>query len=251
MAKQGEINYLMRIGEAGAKHAAGKPYSDVGCGSYLMQIGCLMSLLPQPPCRLLDAGCGTGWTSVLFARRGYDVVGVDISQDMIFHANMNKHRERVDNLHFVVCDYENMPFELEFECAVFFDSLHHAVAEVEALRAIHRALRQGGICVTSEPGTGHARKPEAHAAVRDFNVTERDMPPWRIIRAAKDVGFRKFRIYPHPLDLHRAHYYPTQGRSFLSRFASKFSMAHRIRAGLSTFRVLFSLKHQGITYMVK
>ena len=86
MAKQGEIDYLMRIGEAGARHAAGKPYSDVGCGSYLMQIGCIMSLLPQPPCRLLDAGCGTGWTSVLFARRGYDVVGVDISEDMIFHA---------------------------------------------------------------------------------------------------------------------------------------------------------------------
>ena len=49
MAKQGEIDYLMRIGEAGARHAAGKPYSDVGCGSYLMQIGCIMSLLPQPP----------------------------------------------------------------------------------------------------------------------------------------------------------------------------------------------------------
>jgi len=181
MAKQGEIDYLMRIGEAGAKHAAGKPYSDVGCGSYLMQIGCIMSLLPQPPCRLLDAGCGTGWTSVLFARRGYDVVGVDISEDMIFHANMNKHSERVDNLHFVVCDYENMPFQLEFACAVFFDSLHHAVDEVEALRAAHRALRQVGICITSEPGTGHARKPEAQAAVRDFNVTDKAGSPAVVI----------------------------------------------------------------------
>jgi len=176
---------------------------------------------------------------------------VDISEDMIFHANMNKHRERVGNLHFVVCDYENMPFELEFECAVFFDSLHHAVDEVEALRAVHRALRQGGICVTSEPGTGHARKPEAQAAVRDFNVTERDMPPWHIIRAAKEVGFRKFRIYPHPLDLHQVHYDPTQRRSFLPRLSSKFSMIQRFCASLSTFRILFSLQHQGITYMVK
>ena len=43
-------------------------------------------LLPAPPCRLLDAGCGTGWTSLFFARHRWEVVGCDIAPDMIAQA---------------------------------------------------------------------------------------------------------------------------------------------------------------------
>src|SRR5262245_24145075 len=184
MAKQGEIEYMRHLSEELVEHAVHKPYSDLHCGCYMMQIGCIMSLLPPVPARLLDVGCGTGWTRLLFAKAGYDVVGVDIAEDMIFHANANKYREEVDNLEFQVGDYETMPFEAEFNCAVFYDSLHHAVDEEEALRAVYRALKPGGVCVTSEPGTGHENKPEALEAVRHFNVTERDMPPRRILAAA-------------------------------------------------------------------
>ena len=42
-----------------------------------------MGFLPDPPARILDMGCGGGWTSIFFAKRGYEVVGQDISQDMI------------------------------------------------------------------------------------------------------------------------------------------------------------------------
>src|SRR5947209_908993 len=98
MAKNGEIGYLSKLSEAAIRHAVNKPFSDPGCCRYLAEMGALLALLPPPPARLLDLGCGTGWTSVFFARAGYDVVGVDIAPDMIAHAEENRDRAGVDRL---------------------------------------------------------------------------------------------------------------------------------------------------------
>jgi SAM-dependent methyltransferase len=194
MAKQGEIDYLRNIGWAGVRHALDKPYSDPSCGMYLRDIGCILDLLPPPPARLLDLGCGSGWTSVLFARRGYDVVGQDIASDMIDLAEQNKSRAGLDNIRFLVCDYENLPFDAEFDAAVFNESLHHAVDEEAALRSAYRALKPGGICVTNEPGEGHAAVDVTRNAVERYGVTEKDMPPYHIMRQGQKVGFRHFRV---------------------------------------------------------
>lgn len=196
MPKQGEINYLKNIGLDGIHHAAHKPFSDPECGKYLIQLGAILSLLPPPPGRLLDLGAGTGWTSCFFARRGYEVVGQDICADMIYHARLNKEQYGVgDNLSFVIGDYEDLHYEDEFDCAVFFDALHHAVNEEEALRTVFRALRPGGVCLTSEPGVGHGRK--SRAVSDKYGVTEKDMPATKIIALGKQVGFTSFRVYPH------------------------------------------------------
>jgi len=130
MTKQGDINYLKAIGENGMKHAAGKPFSDSSCTGLPCEISALMSLLPPPSARLLDFGCGTGWTICFFAKRGYDVVGIDISKDMILCARENKKKEKLENVRFIVEDFENMNFSEEFDCAVFFDSLHHSLDEL-------------------------------------------------------------------------------------------------------------------------
>src|SRR5262249_28273777 len=107
-----------------------------------------------------------------------------------------------DRLRFLVCDYEDLPFDGEFGAAVFFDSLHHAVAEGQAVRAAFRALRPGGGCVTSEPGEGHSRSPQALRAVRAYGVTEKDMPPAKVLALGRAAGFRNFRVFPHAFDLH-------------------------------------------------
>ena len=46
----------------------------------------LEGLLPSPPSRVADLGCGTGSVSVLLAEHGYDVTGMDISPRMLGHA---------------------------------------------------------------------------------------------------------------------------------------------------------------------
>jgi ubiquinone/menaquinone biosynthesis C-methylase UbiE len=197
MPKIGEIEYLKRLGAAGIRHAVNKPFSDRYCGFNLTQMGAIFSLLPPPPVRLLDLGCGTGWTSVFFARAGYEVVGVDIASDMIYYAEENRRKAGLENLHFVVCDYEELSFREEFDCAVFYDSLHHAVDERLAIQKAFQALRPTGLCLTSEPGKGHQDSEGAREAMARFQVTEKDMPPAKIVALAREVGFTSFQLYPY------------------------------------------------------
>jgi len=197
MTKQGEKAYLRKRGEEAVRHASGKPFSDALCGEYLIEFGAVFALLPQPPARVLDLGCGSGWTSIFLARRGYDVLGLDIAEDMIRLALANASREGLENVAFEVGDFEEAPGDGGFDVAVFFDSLHHAEDEEKALQASYGALKTGGICIAVEPGRGHAENPTSREMSEKFGVTEKDMPPSRIVRAGRRAGFRSFRTYPH------------------------------------------------------
>jgi SAM-dependent methyltransferase len=197
--KQGEIDYLRSIGAEGAQGAFDKPFSHFTCSKNLVDIGLIMSVLPPPPGRLLDLGCGTGWTSAFFARRGYAVTGQDIAPDMIEYAERNKLRYQAEHLDFVVCDYESLAITQPFDCAVFYDSLHHAVDERAALASVYRALRPGGILVTHEPGEGHSTSDDARRAMELYGVTEKDMPPHHIRRLGLELGFSRFEFLPDPV----------------------------------------------------
>ncbi|MGA9340765.1 MAG: class I SAM-dependent methyltransferase [Rhodanobacteraceae bacterium] len=201
MAKQGEIDYIAKIGPSGAAHAQGKPFSDPGCGGMLVDIGSLFMVLPAPPARVLDLGCGSGWTSALLARRGYQVVGQDIAPDMIALARGNLAAVGAGSLEFVVSDYESLTFRDEFDAALFYDALHHAQDPLAALAGAYRALKLGGMLVTLEPGSGHAHTEAAKHAVSQYDVTERDMPPRTVVALAREVGFRSARVHPMPKSL--------------------------------------------------
>ncbi|MFR3459219.1 MAG: class I SAM-dependent methyltransferase [Bilophila wadsworthia] len=64
------------------------------------------------PLRILDAGCGPGFFSILMARRGHEITGVDYSEAMIECA-----RENVENhspeasAYFSQMDAQNLTFE--------------------------------------------------------------------------------------------------------------------------------------------
>jgi SAM-dependent methyltransferase len=206
MSKQCEIDYFRNIGSDGQRHAVGKPFTDVDCASYLVQFGAIMRLLPPPPARILDLGCGTGWTSLFLGRRGYHVTGVDISTDMLAAAEALRRDEGLNNVRFVAEDYEALPFEMEFEAALFYDSLHHAVDEEKAIQSACRALVPRGVCITSEPGFGHFLRPHTRAAVARFGVTENDMPPGRVIATGRKAGFHSFQVFPNASHLAHAVY---------------------------------------------
>lgn len=206
MTKDAECQYLSALNEASRREVEGKPFSLEDCGRMFMEMGALFSLLPPPPARLLDLGCGLGWTSRFFARRGYDVTGVDIAPDMVEGAERLRQMEGMtSNLRFEVMDYESCPFVEAFDVAVFFDSLHHAEDEGLALKAVYRALAPGGICLTSEPGLGHADSAESREAMARFGVTERDMDPPKVWKAAQRAGFTSHTLYAHTYRL--GHYY--------------------------------------------
>lgn len=249
MAKQAEIDYIKNIGGESVYEAhIEKPFPFDECGSLLSEIGAVISLLPPPPAKLLDLGCGSGWTSVFFAKRGYEVVGVDIAPDMIFLAEQNKERNRIKNLKFVVSDYEGLDFKEEFDYVVFFDSLHHAENEVLALEKAFRSLKKGGLCIASEPGRGHDQSNSTKEIVKKLGVTEKSMPPKKIIKIGKKIGFTRFKKYPHFNSLNKLIYRkPVYEKKWLNRIKK-----NNLLNSLASFFLIYFYKHSsGITVMEK
>lgn len=242
MPTPGEFKYFEKLGVDGMRHAIHKPWSDPECGMYLMELGAILGLLP-PKGRLLDLGCGTGWTSVLFAQKGYDVVGQDLVPEAVEAGRKLKAEYGLANLDFVAADYESLAFDNEFDIAVFFDCLHHSLDEEKTLNSAYRALKPGGICITSEPGLGHARR--SKEVMAQFGTTERDMHPAKIIRAAKKSGFKCMGVHPHAYDLFISLYRKHHGGRFsrllalpgASSLAAIFSiLVHRHVAGIVVLR---------------
>jgi SAM-dependent methyltransferase len=219
MPKDAERAYLANMGESGVAHSLSKPFSDPQCGIQLASIGFIMSLLPPPPARILDLGCGGGWTSIFLARHGHDVTGQDIAPDMIAVARENARLNGVeDRATFLCSDFEQLELDGRFDAAIFFDALHHAEDEALAIRSAWRALRPGGLLITHEPGEGHSQSAESSDALERFGVNERDMPPHVIIARGRQAGFTGFRVLPMPSLLFSTFY---QERDFSGRWLSK------------------------------
>lgn len=98
---------------------------------------------------VLDLGCGTGRTTTVLDRMGFDVVGVDVSEPMIQRA-----RSLFPDIDFHVGDASDLQFGDErFEYVLFsFNGLDYLQPEGEryvALREIWRVLSSGGTFVFS------------------------------------------------------------------------------------------------------
>jgi SAM-dependent methyltransferase len=199
-SKLNEINYIENLIKVRGispqeieGYLLGKPFIDPLRGQYLMDLGQIMKLLPDPPARLLDLGIGPGWTSKYLALSGYQVVGLDIADSMIKMANINC--AGLANIDFHVCDYEiEIDFGL-FDCSLIYDALHHATDEARLIKNVYRSLKPGGKFVTLEPGRGHGEDAHTRQVVRDFGVTEKDMEFSVQERLMHEAGFSIVRQY--------------------------------------------------------
>ncbi len=98
--------------------------------------------------KILDVGCGTGRHSIELAKRGYNVVGCDLSD-----AQLAKAREKADKLgldiEFVKADARNLPFEREFDfiiclCEGAFSLMTNDNDDFKVLQNIEMSLKIGG-----------------------------------------------------------------------------------------------------------
>jgi len=58
--------------------------------------------------RVLDVATGTGEQAFAFAKNGYEVIGIDLSEDMLQVANK---KNKYENVKFEVADATNIPYE--------------------------------------------------------------------------------------------------------------------------------------------
>lgn len=247
MPKAGEKTYFDAIGEDGVAHSLNKPFSEEDRGIYLARVGAIMTLLPAPPARLLDLGCGTGWTSVFYARSGYDVTGQDIAENAIEHARRFAEENSITGVEFKASDYEDLTGDATYDAAVFFDSLHHAEDEFAALRSVYRLLKPGGICLTCEPGVNHGAAEGSIEAVETYGVTEKDMPPKTVARAGRAAGFSEVKYFADPILLNRLAYEATA----TDTLRAKLMKLAPVRAAGLVYATTRYKRNSGITYLKK
>jgi SAM-dependent methyltransferase len=245
MPREGELTYYQSIGESGRAHSINKPFSDPKCGALLMEAGAILSLLPPPPAKVLECGCGTGWLTYFLAKRGYDAVGQDVAEYAIHLAKENPTFRESPAPEFIISDFEKLGRDAQFDAVVFFAALHHTLDPQKVFDSAWRVLKPGGVLIASEPGLGHQKR--SAKVLEEYDVTDIDMPPVKSIMHGKKAGFTKFRIHQHADQICSVLYDNNPGGS-LKRLAWK---VPGLKYAALIFSLLFYKRYNGIIWMQK
>lgn len=97
--------------------------------------------------RILDVGTGTGRQAFAFAKKGYYVIGIDLSEDMLKIAHT---KNKYENAKFEIADATNLPFEdnsFDVSCVSF--ALHDMLSTIreKALKEMARVTKPKGTIV--------------------------------------------------------------------------------------------------------
>ena len=108
----------------------------------------ILNLIKSSSKRILDIGCGYGYTSYLIAKKfpNSQVIGVDTDN---FRINQAKEYFRLNNLSFFVNDAKRLNFKNKFDVILAIDLFHHIPSEfhVTILEKISNHLQKKGIFI--------------------------------------------------------------------------------------------------------
>lgn len=98
--------------------------------------------------KIIDIGCGTGRHAIQLTKRGYNVTGVDLSENQIKRAR-EKAEEAGVTIDFQTQDARNLPFDNEFDLAVMlceggFSLMETDEMNFEILKEATKALKSKG-----------------------------------------------------------------------------------------------------------
>jgi 2-polyprenyl-3-methyl-5-hydroxy-6-metoxy-1,4-benzoquinol methylase len=117
----------------------------------------LKPLLPPPPARVLEAGCGRGALAVALAELGYTVTGVDRDPEMAAAAT----KRGVPAIQAEIHDVSG-----EYDVVLFTRSLHHAESLDEILAhaaTLKASTGTSGALIAPQPSSSlnHSTTPSA------------------------------------------------------------------------------------------
>lgn len=138
------------------------------CFDYLTEAG----FLPRTGC-ILDAGCGTGQLSMPLAERGLQIVGIDISPDMIAIARSKS--QDLANANYRIGDVRRIDAACRsFDCVLVSKLLQHIEDWKLVCREFVRVLRPGGHIIQINERGAFGNPVRAHftelAAARGYKL---------------------------------------------------------------------------------
>jgi SAM-dependent methyltransferase len=110
-------------------------------------------LKADPPARVADVACGTGWSSIAMALAypSITVDGFDLDADAIEQATRNAADEGLaDRVRFRAADAADPGYAGRYDLVTIFEALHDMSRPVEALRAARSLLDEGGFLLVAD-----------------------------------------------------------------------------------------------------
>lgn len=181
-------------------------------------------LRAQPPARVADVGCGTGWSSIGIAK-AYPVVtvdGFDLDSASIKEAKRNAGQSGVaDRVKFEIRDAADPALAGTYDLVTAFETIHDMSNPVGALRAMRGLVKEGGTVVIADekvaeeftaPGDDLERLMYGWSAVHclavgmvdaDSAATGTVMRPSRLRQYAREAGFADIEVLPVKADFWR------------------------------------------------
>jgi len=165
--------------------------------SYCQLVGALEKLSILPPAKLLELGCGVGWTAEFLVVTGYEVTGISISPSDIADA-----RKRIDSirakglqrsLRFEISTMETVAETVgppnHYDGVLVFEALHHAFDWRQALRSSFTCLKpEGWLLLSNEPNVLHTFV--SYRVARLSNTHEIGFSKRELITELHKIGFK-------------------------------------------------------------
>ena len=137
----------------------------------------------EPRQKVLDVACGTGSLSMAIARKAKNVIGIDLSKDMIITARRGAWKKGINNIQFEIRDASDMSVykDRQFDVAVTSMALHQFNSDL-AIKILAGMRRIASEVIIADYN---------HHMPRGYGRTV----AWTIERIAGGDHYRNFRNY--------------------------------------------------------
>jgi len=123
---------------------------DVDYGEWANYVETIMMQEANKPHKILELACGTGNITIPLSHKGYDVIGLDISEDMLMVAK-NKALKNNKNIFFIQQDMTDLQLEDKYDCVLSMcDGINYIVNEKDLTKVfqnVYDTLEDEGVFI--------------------------------------------------------------------------------------------------------
>jgi len=147
--------------------------------------------------QLFDLGCGSGVFSQLLWQRGYQVVGLDLSDQLLQRA-----KQQQPQINCICADVEALPLTSNsVDYLIFSCLLHHLPKRQHCFEEAYRVLKKGGRFVAFDPNRlnpfMYLYRDKSSPFYSSKGVTENERPvlPFQVKKECREVGLMANSLY--------------------------------------------------------
>lgn len=138
---------------------------------------------------ICDLGCGDGYSTWKLAQSGFQMTGVDFSEEMIKKAEKLAGQKEIT---FTKADIANTPFSSQtFDGVLAINSLEWTESPLAVLLEMKRITKQNGIAIVGILGPTAGPRANSYQRLFGEKVICNTMMPWELEQLATEIGWEK------------------------------------------------------------